>query len=169
MKNNEEVRLTIKKIMGSRGFLSLKANSGEVWSKEDSEAWNMFSNSVASLRYFSTKIPSLETLSEDALKKIELMGKDLEIPTKSEEAEAKELIQDTSMVENVQESEIKENGVDGIIPEQKESEEVSKEAADEDEAEEVKEEVIEKPAEEVSEEVSAKEVTTKRGRKKKEA
>lgn len=164
MKSNEEVRLTIKKIMVSRGFLSLKANSGEVWSKEDSEAWNMFSNSVAGLRYFSTKIPSLETLSEDALKKIELMGKDLEIPMNSEENSMKleesiieELNQDTSMIADVQEPEIKENGVDGIIPEQKESEEASEEAIDKDEAEEVKEEI---PAEEV---------TTKRDRKKKEA
>lgn len=165
MKSNEEVRLTIKKIMVSRGFLSLKANSGEVWSKEDSEAWNMFSNSVAGLRYFSTKIPSLETLSEDALKKIELMGKDLEIPTKSEESVTEELTQGISMIADVQEVEIKENGVDGIIPEQKESEE----SVTEVDVEEVPEEVIEEPVEEIKEEIPAKESTTKRGRKKKEA
>lgn len=165
MKSNEEVRLIIKKIMISKGFLSSKANNGEVWSKEDSEAWNMFSNSVAGLRYFSTKIPSLETLSEDALKKIELMGKDLESPTESGESTTEELTQDISTIADVQEFEIKENGVDGIIPEQKEVEE----DIDEVDVEEVPEEFIEEPVEEIKEEVVAKEVTTKRGRKKKEA
>jgi len=149
MKSNEEVRLTIKKIMTSRGFLNTKADSGEIWSKEDSEAWNIFSNSVAGLRYFSTKIPSLETLSEEALEKIEIMGKDLEVTTEPEES----IVEEIPEAKEIQEPEIKENGVDGIIPEQKESEETLKESI-----------VVE-----VKDEIPVKESTTKRGRKKKEA
>lgn len=95
--NSSDIRNLIKQILVDQKLLNKKPSKEDTWTKEDASAWKDLANRVEGLSFYESKIPSLETIPENALAKLkDLLSKKQPKDKVTKEKKIKDtIVQDT--------------------------------------------------------------------------